>query len=206
MAESGGMRAASKIVGFLMLAAGSSVFLIRFQHAGPYGFPQRGNLLAALLSLAIAGLFLTPWLARVAGARATLVRGLLLAASPIVLFFALYATLAELEEVVVVYATDSSGAPAELRLWIVDYEGVEWVSMPRSKMTEHSLDGGQVELLRRGERRCIVASLSDDPADGLRTFALRNDKYAVQRLAAAVGVFGDGPAPGTVTLRFDPCP
>ena len=42
---------------------------------------------------------------------------------------ALYGALAELEEVVVLYTEH-----ADLRLWIVDHEGDEWVSMPRSNI------------------------------------------------------------------------
>ena len=130
---------------------------------------------------------------------------MLLVASPIVLFFALYATLAELEEVIVLRATDSSGAPSNLRLWIVDDQGVAWVSMPHSKAQEHSLDGARVEMLRDGQTSCVVATLSHDPADNERTFRLRDEKYAVQRLGGLIGMFGDGPGPQTVTLSLDPC-
>jgi hypothetical protein len=69
------------------------------------------------------------------------------------------ATMAELEEVVSLYATDSAGAPAELRLGIVDREHGEWVGMPRTKAVEHSLDGARLRLLRNGETRCVVPVL-----------------------------------------------
>jgi hypothetical protein len=199
MSEPAPLARSATWVGWLMLAVGASVFAIRLQHAGPYQMPEQGNLRAGVLALAIGGLLLAPWL------RTRLARAVLLAAAPVVLFFALYATLAELEEVVVLRATDSSGAPSNLRLWVVDHDGVPWVSMPRSKAEEHALDGARVELLRGGETTCVTPVLSKDPADNERTFALRDEKYAIQRLGRAIGMFGDGPSATTVTLRLDPC-
>jgi hypothetical protein len=199
MSEPAPLARSATWVGWLMLAVGASVFAIRLQHAGPYQMPEQGNLRAGVLALAIGGLLLAPWL------RTRLARAVLLAAAPVVLFFALYATLAELEEVVVLRATDSSGAPSNLRLWVVDHDGVPWVSMPRSKAEEHALDGARVELLRGGETTCVTPVLSKVPADNERTFALRDEKYAIQRLGRAIGMFGDGPSATTVTLRLDPC-
>jgi hypothetical protein len=196
----------ARAVGWLMLAVGVSVFAIRFQHAGPYAFPEQGNLRAGVLALLIGIALATPGIARAAGGAGMIARRLLFAAAPIVLFFALYATLAEFEEVVVLRATDAQGAPANLRLWVADADGVPWVSMPRSKEQEHSLDGARLELLRDGQTSCVVATLSDDPADNERTFRLRDEKYAIQRLGRQIGLFGDGPGPQTVTLRLDPCP
>jgi hypothetical protein len=175
-----------------MLAVGASVFAIRLQHAGPYEMPAAGNLRAGVLALLIGGLLLTPALGRLGAAR--LARGVLLAAAPLVLFFSLYAILAELEEVIVLRATDSSGQPSNLRLWIVDHDG------------EHALDGAPIEMLRAGETTCVVPVLSKDPADNVRTFELRDEKYSIQRLGRVIGMFGDGPSPQTVTLRLDPCP
>ena len=94
---------------------------------------------------------------------------------------------------------------AELRLWIVDHEGVEWVSMPRSKADRHAIDGAKLELLRAGVTRCVVPRLVEDPVVNRRTFDLRQEKYAVQRLGGVLGMFGDGPSPETITLRLDPC-
>lgn len=180
------------IVGGLTLCAGLAAFLVPLQHAGPYGIPGRG-LIGGLLCFVISGVLL---------ARSTpaIARGIALVASPIVLFFALYGAFAESEEVVVVYAED-----AELRLWIVDHEGVEWVSMPRSKAKRHSLDGAKLELLRAGVTRCVVPRIVEDPVANRRTFDLRQEKYAVQRLGGMLGMFGDGPGPETITLRLDRC-
>lgn len=200
-----GARAAG-VVGWLMLAAGAAVFLIRLHHAGPYEMPEQGNLRAGVLALLIGLALATPRLGRTAGGAAPIVRGVLLAASPIVLFFALYATLAELEEVVVLRATDSSGSPENLRLWIVDHGGTAWVSMSRAKAQGHALDGARVDMLRDGRTSCVLATLSHDPAENERTFRLRDEKYAVQRLGRRIGMFGDGPSAQTVTLRLDPCP
>jgi hypothetical protein len=195
----------ARVVGFTMLAAGAAVFAIRLRHAGPYAFPEQGNLRAGVLALGIGAALLAPGLVRAAGGAGALARRLLLAAAPVVLFFALYATLAEVEEVVVLRATDAAGEPAPLRLWVADHDGVAWVSMRRGKAEAHALDGARLELLRADRTSCVVARLSHDPVDNERTFRLRDEKYAVQRLGRLLGLFGDGPGPDTVTLRLDLC-
>lgn len=182
----------ASIVGGLTLCAGLAAFLVPLQHAGPYGIPGRG-VVGGLLCFAISGVLFvraTPALVRVGA----------LVVSPVVLFIALYGALAEAEEVVVLYAKD-----AELRLWVVDHDGVAWVSMPRSKADLHAIDGSKLELLRAGTTRCVVPRIVDDPVANRRTFDLRQEKYAVQRLGGALGMFGDGPGPDTITLRLDPC-
>lgn len=180
------------IAGLLTLSAGVAAFVVPLHHAGPYGIPGRG-LAGGLLCFVISGVLF---------ARSTpaMARWVALAASPLVLFFALYGALAEIEEVVVLSAAD-----AELRLWVVDYDGVDWVSMPRSKADDHAIDGAKLELLRGGATRCVVPRIVDDPVANRRTFDLRQEKYAVQRLGGALGMFGDGPGPETITLRLDPC-
>ena len=183
---------AATFVGVLTLLAGAAAFLVPLQHAGPYGIPGRG-LVGGLVCFAVSAVLLvrgTPVIARVVA----------YAASPLVLFFALYGALAELEEVVVLYTEH-----ADLRLWIVDHEGVEWVSMPRSKADENAIDGKKLELLRAGETRCVIPRIVEDTAANQRTFDLRQEKYAVQRLGGVLGMFGDGPGPHTITLRLDPC-
>jgi hypothetical protein len=180
------------LVGVLALCAGLGAFLVPLQHAGPYGIPGRG-LIGGLLCFAIAALLLVR-------GKPSLARRIALAASPFALFFALYGALAELEEVVVLYADD-----AELRLWIVDHEGTEWVSMDRSKAEAHAIDGARLELLRAGKTRCAIPRIVDDPVANRRTFDLRQEKYAIQRFGGLIGMFGDGPSPETITLRLDPC-
>jgi hypothetical protein len=180
------------ILGLVALGAGLAAFLVPLQHAGPYGIPGRG-LVGGLLCFAISGVLL-------ARGAPKLVRVVALLASPFVLFLALYGALAELEEVVVLYSGD-----AELRLWVVDHDGIAWVSMPRSKAEQHALDGAKLELLRAGETRCVVPRIVDDAVANRRTFDLRQEKYAIQRLGGVLGMFGDGPGPETITLRLDPC-
>jgi hypothetical protein len=180
-------------VGLLAVAAGFATFLIPMQHPGPFSMPGRG-VVAGLLCLATAALLFAPRMPSAA-------RGVAFACSPLVLFFALYASLAELEEVVVLRAGD-----ADLRLWIVDDgAGTAWVSMSRAKAEDNGLDGARVELLRGGETLCVVPHIVDDDVANRRTYDLRQEKYAVQRLAVGLGLFPDGPGPQTITLRLDPC-
>jgi hypothetical protein len=193
MAETKPRSVGASIVGGLALCAGLAAFLVPLQHAGPYGIPGRG-LVGGLACLAIAALLLVRATPRWA-------RGIALLASPYFLFLALYGALAELEEVVVLHAER-----AELRLWVVDHEGAPWVSMPRSKAEQNSLDGARLRLLRAGETTCVIPRIVDDPVANRRTFDLRQEKYAIQRLGGVLGMFGEGPAPDTVTLRLDPCP
>jgi hypothetical protein len=193
-----------RVVGWLMLLVGVSVFVIRFQHAGPYAFPRGGNLLAGVLALLLGGWLARAWLG--SHRLAAPLGWIALAASPIVLFFALYATLAELEEVVVLKATDRTGQPANLRLWIVDRADAAWVTMPRSKADAHGLSEARVDLLRQGEVSCVIATRHEDRATVNEIHRLRHQKYGVQRFATALGLFGRSAGEDTVALRLDPCP
>ena len=186
-------------VGWGLLALGIAVFAVRLLHEGPYAVPRGGNLFGGLAALLLGGVLVWPAAPRVLG-------WLALAASPVALFFALYATMAELEEVVSLHATDSAGRPAELRLWIVDREDGEWVGMPRSKAIEHSLDGARLELLRNGETRCVVPHLHEDRATVRAIHALKVGKYAVARGAAAIGLYPREATESAVALRLEPCP
>jgi hypothetical protein len=112
----------------------------------------------------------------------------------------------ELEEVVSLYATDSAGNPAELRLWIVDRDDGEWVGMPRWKAVEHSLDGARLRLLRNGETRCVVPVLHEDRATVRAIHTLKVEKYAVARGAAAIGLYPREARETAASLRLDPCP
>ena len=186
------------VVGWGLLALGVAVFAVRFLHEGAYAVPRGGNLFGGLGALLLGGVLVWPAAPRRLG-------WLALAASPVVLFFGLYATMAEFEEVVSLYATDSAGQPAELRLWIVDREDGEWVGMSRSKAVEHSLDGTRVELLRSGKNRCVVPALHEDRATVIAIHALKVEKYAVARGAAAIGLYPREASEAAVSLRLDPC-
>ena len=187
------------VVGCGLLALGIAVFAVRFLHEGAYPMPRGANLLGGVGALLLGGVLV--WPARTRG-----LGMLALAASPVVLFFGLYATMAELEEVVSLYATDSAGNPVELRLWIVDRDDGEWVGMPRSKALEHSLDGARLQLLRNGETRCVVPVLHEDRTTVKAVHALKVEKYAVARAAAAIGLYPREARETAVSLRLDPCP
>lgn len=189
-----------RLLGALLLLVGIAVFLIRLQHDGPYGMPVGGPLLTGLLAIGLGGVLL-------AWSGGGPLAWLLLAASPVVLFLALYATLAELEEVAVLKARTQTGEPVDLRLWVVDFDGAEWVAMPRPKARAHALDEGRrAEWLRRGEVRCVVPVLLEERERVQRVSELRHEKYAIQRLATLTGIFSRTPPPGAIVLRLDPCP
>ena len=199
MSESNSSSKLQTVVGCGLLALGIAVFAVRLLHDGAYAVPRGGNLFGGLGALLLGGVLV--WSAAPRG-----LGWLALAASPAVLFFGLYATMAELEEVVSLYATDSAGQPAELRLWIVDREDGEWVGMPRSKAVEHSLDGARLELLRSGETRCVVPALHEDRTTVTAIHALKIEKYAVARGAASIGLYPREASEAAVSLRLDPCP
>lgn len=187
----------------MFFAVGLAVFLVRLHHPGAYAFPAEGNLRAAVLAIAL-GI----WFSRPQSGASKLRRGVdlvLVVAAPVVLFFALYATLAELEEVVVLKAVDDEGRAASLRLWVMDADGAEWVNMGRAKALENGLVDQRVEWLRSGAWSCRHATLVEDRAVVDRNHRLGSQKYAVKRLAQAVGVFGEEVAADIVSVRLTPC-
>lgn len=187
------------LVGCALLVLGVAVFAVRLRHAGPYAMPRGGALFGGLGSLLLGSLLMWPSRPRALGRLA-------LVATPVVLFFGLYAALAEVEEVVSLFATDSAGRPAELRLWIVDRDDGQWVGMPRAKAIEHSLDGARVQLLRNGEVRCVVPVLHEGRPTVSAIHALKLEKYAVARGAAAIGLYPRKARDTAASLRLDPCP
>jgi len=186
------------IVGSALLAVGVAVFFVRMLHEGAYAVPRGGNLIGGLGALLLGGLLVWPAVPRALGWVA-------LAASPVVLFMALYAVMSELEEVVSLYAIDSAGRPAELRLWIIDEDDGEWVGVSREKAIEHSLDGARLELLRSGETRCVTPVLFEDRPTVRRIHASKVEKYAVAQGAAAIGLYPSEARDEAVALRLDPC-
>ena len=199
MGDSGSSSKLRVGVGGALIVLGITVFAVRLLHEGAYAVPRGGNLFGGLGALLLGGVLVWSGTPRVLG-------WLALAVSPVVLFFGLYATMAELEEVVSLYATDSAGSAAELRLWIVDREDGEWVGMPRTKAVEHSLDGARLQLLRDGEARCVVPVLREDRPTVTAIHALKVEKYAVARGAAAIGLYPREARETSVALRLDPCP
>lgn len=200
MSQSQTLSTVSRIVGCLLLLLGVAALGIRLQHAGPYAFPEGGPLLGVILLLVIGA-----WLVLASGVAAPLT-WLALTASPFVLFYGLYITFAELEEVIVLRVADDAGETTDLRLWIVDREGVPWVTMSQRKADAHELRNKRAELLRQGEVRCVIAVRHDDRPTVNAIHQLRQEKYAVQRLATVIGLYGPIPSEMTVALRLDPCP
>jgi len=199
MSESNSSSKVRTGVGWVLVAVGIAVFSVRLLHEGAYAVPRGGNLFGGVGALLLGGALLWPAVPRA-------LAWLGLAISPVVLFFGLYATMSELEEVVSLYATDSNGQPAELRLWIVDREDGAWVGMQRSKAVEHSLDGARLELLRNGETACVVPALHEDRPTVKAVHALKVEKYAVARGAAELGLYPREARETTVSLRLDSCP
>ena len=187
------------VLGGLLVLLGLAVFAVRLQHEGAYAFPRRGNLFGGLGSLAVGALL-------IASATPRVVRWIALAATPIVLFSGTYAILSELEEVISLYATHESGSAAELRLWIVDDANGEWLGMPKTKAVEHALDGEPIRMLRQGETRCVVPVLFEDRPTVEAMHALKMEKYAVARIASAIGAYPATPPATSVALRLDDCP
>ena len=200
MSEPRTLSTVSRIVGCLLLLLCVAALAMRVPHPGSYAFPEGGPLVGVILLLVVGG-----WLVFAHGVAAPLT-WLALVASPVVLFYGLYITLAELEEVIVLRVSDDTGQTTDLRLWIADRDGVPWVTMPQWKADAHELNGKRVELLRQGETRCVVAVRHDDRPNVNAIHQLRQEKYAVQRLATTIGLYRQGPSNTTVALRLDPCP
>jgi len=193
-----------RFLGWLLLLVGAAVFAIRLQHAGPYALPGGGNLFGGVAALLLGALLVGRWLDR--DRSAAPLRWLAFATIPVVLYLALYATMAEIEEVVVLEATDPAGGTTGLRLWIVDADGAAWVTMRRSKADANDLRETRARLFRNGESRCVIATRFEDPGTVNRIHQLRHEKYAVQRFATVLGLFSESPGADTVALRLDPCP
>ena len=199
MSDSNSFSNARAVVGWCLIALGIAVFAVRVLHEGAYAIPRGGNLFGGLGALLLGGALLWRAAPRWFG-------WLALVASPVAFVLGLNATMAELEEVVSLYATDRDGQRAELRLWIIDREDGAWVGMPRSKAVEHSLDGARLELLRNGETRCVVPILHEDRPTVRAIHGLKVEKYAVARAAGAIGLYPLEAGNSTVALRLDPCP
>ncbi len=187
------------VVGYVLLAVGVAVFAVRLVHAGPYAMPGGANLFGELGSLLLGAVLLWPGTPRALGRIALVV-------VPVVLFFGLYATFAELEETVSLYATDAAGKEVDLRLWIVDRDDGAWVGMGRAKAEANALDGARARLLRNGEIRCVVPKLYVDLDTVRAIHAMKLEKYAVARGAAAIGLYPREGRPTGAALRLDPCP
>ncbi len=77
--------------------------------------------------------------------------------------------------------------------------------MSRSKADAHGLTDIRVELVRYGVAGCVIAKRYEDYATVDKIFRMRHEKYRIQRLATAVGIFGRSVGEDVVTLRLEPC-
>ncbi len=184
--------------GFTFVATGLAVFAVRLHHEGGYPMPHGGPLLGGLGAMLLGGIILWPTCPRIFTWVALLV-------SPAALFPCIYGIVGELEEVVSLYVTDSEGRTTDLRLWIVDRDDGEWVGMSRGKATQHSLNGAQLEMLRGGERRCVMPVPHEDEPTTNAIHAMKVEKYAAARGAAMIGLYPREATDTTVVLRLDPC-
>jgi hypothetical protein len=193
----------SRIIGFVLLGLGLLVFLIRLHHPGAYWFPEQGNLRAALASLAIGAWLVAEWLPEHPSRRPLQITALLV--TPIVLFFASYAILSEMEEVVVIVPSPEAEAQTPLRLWVMDDAGSEWVNMSRTKAQAAGLINSEVTFYRHGQSDCRRSTVVENRTIVARNSQLGLEKYTVKQFAVAIGVFSEVPPPAVISVRLDPC-
>jgi len=195
---------ARKIIGIALILIGLAVFLIRLQHPGPYDWPEGGNLLGGLLAIACGALIFFDALPS-EGTGALPLQVALLSTSLVALYLASFATAAEIEEVVVVHAGCGETRGGGLRLWIVDDEGAMWATMGREKAIRTGIaTARRVTLLRNGEASCLPAAVIDDVRLVEHLSLLREEKYAAERVAVALGIFGEDRFESNVALRMQP--
>ena len=196
----------AQAVGWLMLAAGVSVFAIRLRHAGPYAFPEEGNLRAGVLALGIGIALAAPGIARAAGGAGGSRGGCCSPRRPSSCS-----------------SRSTRRSPRSRKWWCCarPMPAAHRRTSDSGSPTTRERPGSRCRARRPSGTRstardssccapaqtsCVVPRLSTDPADNERTFRLRDEKYAIQRLGRWIGLFGDGPSAETVTLRLDPCP
>ena len=186
-------------IALVLILVGLGVFAIRLIHAGPYAIPHGGAVYGAIGGFILAAILIygrPKWLGWIA-----------ITLSPVALFPAIYSIMGESEEVISLYAKDSSNHPVDLRLWIVDREDGAWLGMSRAKAIEHSLDGSRLIMLRQGQSLCVMPVLYDkDRATVREIHKMKVEKYAVARAAGSVGLYPLEATDNTVVLRLDPCP
>ncbi len=200
----GFFRGVGRLVGIVLILLGIAVFAIRLHHPGPYAFPEGGNLLGAVLAFAIGLWFLRPFPRR--GALPHIIGWPAVLATPIVLFFTMFSTLGEVEEVISLEVTNPDGHPVTLRLWVVDRDGAAWTTMADEKAAVNGLDGATGDMLRQGKVSCVVMSVHDDPESVSATHNQKYEKYAAMRFAVMVGVFSREAPESSTAVKFVPCP
>jgi hypothetical protein len=193
-----------KIIGIALFGLGLAVFLIRLQHDGPYFVPEGGNLVGGLLALGCGALLFFDGLPS-EGAGGSVAQGALLLTSLLALYMAAFATLAEVEEVVVVRPGCGETRGGPLRLWVIDDDGAIWATMGRDKAVRNGIStASRVTLLRGGREVCVVAAVVDDTRLVEHVSLLREEKYLAERIAVALGIFGEDRFESNVALRMGP--
>lgn len=193
-----------KIIGIALFGLGLAVFLVRFHHEGPYYLPEGGNLVGGLLALVCGALIFFDVFPS-DGAGGFFAHGVLLLTSLLALYMAAFATLAEVEEVVVVRPGCGETRGGPLRLWVIDDDGAIWSTMGRDKAVRSGISTArQVTLLRRGQEACVVAAVVDDTRLVEHLSLLREEKYLAERIAVALGIFGEDRFESNVALRMGP--
>lgn len=191
-----------KIIGILLALLGIAVFVIRLKHGGPYFLPEGGNLLGGLLALICGALWFVDPLPEEGRFYRLLHLGLLVA-SLLGLYLAAFATAAEVEEVIVVWPGCQEARGEPLRLWVIDDEGAAWATLGREKAVRAGLPNRhEARLLRGGVETCVDAALVDDARVVEHLSLLREEKYAVERVAVALGIFGEDRFDSNVALRL----
>ncbi len=197
-------RRIGRLFGLLLIVMGIAVFAIRLQHAGPYAMPEGGNLLAAVLAFAIGLWFLRPFPR--SGSLPHIIGWPALLATPIVMFFALFSIMGEIEEVIAVTLESPNGAEGTYRLWVVDLDGTAWTTMSDEKAETAGFDGTTGQMLRNGQVSCVTITRHDDMETLSTIHDMKYEKYAAMRFAVMTGVF-QRQAPETSTaIEFAPCP
>ena len=196
------------VPGVLLLLAGAAVFAVRGIHPGPYPFPRGADLIFGTLNLVVGLALLRPWHPSLA--RGAFANRLLLGLTPLVLFAGIAAMAHESQEVVVLRTWNEEGALRETRLWVIDHEGAPWVvTGSESEHVRQLTVNPRVELFRRGEARCYLAEPHLDLETIEAALRRRHEKYAMQRIAVALGVWPastEGLELRAAAVRFEPCP
>lgn len=106
----------------------------------------------------------------------------------------------EMGEVVVVTTTDESSAPVETRLWVVEYEGYQYLRSgdPGSGWYQRLLTNPEVEVVRKGESARYKAVPYPENVDEINR--LMAEKYGLSEayIAAILG------RENSVAVRLEP--
>jgi hypothetical protein len=123
-------------------------------------------------------------------------------AALVAVLFGLLGLMSESGEVVVLRTTDSAGATADTRLWIVEHEEAQWLrgGNPDSTWLGRVRANPDVEMTRSDDTRAYRAVIVAEPAVRDRVNALMAEKYGTAD--RVIGWMSDRSA--VVPIRLDP--